>query len=145
VTDSTTGGNSQLRPKHADGVLSVEGEIVPSRGQPGWASLVLVIAPAGVPVDLSRFEGIRIKIRVKKGMISIAANSADITNFDYHSFLLPRKSGGIQELRIPFSDMKRSWSEQIPLNRATVTSISLVAFDLQKSEFAYDVDEIGFY
>jgi len=145
VTDTSTGGSSQLHSTFAQGVLNAEGEIIPGRGQPGWVSLVLLLSPKGEPVDLSKYEGIRLRVRVGKGMLSITANSSEIKNFDFHSTLVARKSGDLQEVRIPFRDMKRAWSEQIPLNRATITSISLVAVDLQKGSFAYDVDEVGFY
>jgi hypothetical protein len=145
VTDSSAGGSSQLRQKFANGVLSAEGEIAPARGQPGWVSLVLLLSPNGQPTDLSKYEGIKVRVRVRKGMLSLTANSSEITNFDFHSSLLSSKGTEFQEVRVPFRDMKRAWSEQIPLNRATITSVSLVAVDLQKGSFAYDIDEIGFY
>lgn len=145
VTDTSTGGTSQIHSTFAQGVLNAQGEIVPGRGQPGWVSLVLLLSPTGEPVDVSKYEGIRLRVRVGKGMLSVTANSSEIKNFDFHSALVTRKPGEIQEVRIPFRDMKRAWSEQIPLNRATITSISLVAVDLQKEPFAYDVDEVGFY
>lgn len=145
VTDSSTGGTSQLRQSYTGGVLTAEGEIAPGRGQPGWVSLVLLLSPQGEAVDLSRYEGIRMRVRVRKGMLSLTANSSEIKNFDFHASLVPRKGNDFQEVRVPFREMKRAWSEQTPLNPATITSISLVAVDLQKSAFAYEVDEVGFY
>jgi len=145
VTDSSTGGTSKLRQTFANGVLTAEGEIVPGRGQPGWVSLVLLLSSGGSPVDLSRYEGIRLRVRVRKGMLSLTANSTEIKNFDFHASLIPRKGDEFHEVRVPFGDMKRAWSEQTPLNPATIASISLVAVDLQKGAFAYDIDEIGFY
>jgi hypothetical protein len=145
VTDSSTGGSSQLRQSVADGVLTAEGEIKPGRGQLGWVSLVLLLSSTGEPVDLSRYEGIRLRVRVRKGMVSLTANSTEIKNFDFHASLVPRKGDEFHEVRVPFRDMKRAWSEQTPLNPATINSISLVAVDLQKGAFAYDIDEVGFY
>jgi hypothetical protein len=55
------------------------------------------------------------------------------------------KRGEFSEVRLPFKDMKRAWSEQIPLNLKTITSVNLVAFGMAKDAFAYEVDEIGFY
>jgi hypothetical protein len=78
-------------------------------------------------------------------MLSLTANSTEIKNFDFHASLIPRKGDEFHEVRVPFGDMKRAWSEQTPLNPATIASISLVAVDLQKGAFAYDIDEIGFY
>lgn len=145
VDDTSVGGKSRLEQTFANGVLSAAGEITPGRGQPGWVNLILLFSPGGEAADLSRFEGIRIKVRVRQGMLSVAANSTEITNFDYHSTVIPRKGDELQEVRIPFRDLKRNWSEQIPLNPATIGSISLVAVGFQPGPFAYDVDEVGFY
>jgi hypothetical protein len=145
VDDSSVGGKSHLKQTFADGMLTAEGDIVPARGQPGWVSLVLLLSATGEPVDLSRFDGVRLRVRVREGVLSITANSTEITNFDYHASVVPAGGEELQEVRLPFSQMKRAWSEQVPLNRATIASISLVAFGLQKGTFAYEVDEIGFY
>ena len=77
---------------------------------------------------------------------SITANSTEVTNFDYHGALVTHRRGeDFQEVRIPFSSMKRTWSEQTPLNPATLASISIVAFDMQPGAFNYEIDEVGFY
>lgn len=145
VTDSTVGGASQLRQSVAKGVFTAEGEIAPPRGQPGWVSVVLLLTPNGAPADLSKYQGIRLRVRTRQGLLSVTANSTEIKNYDYHSAMVPQKPDEYQELRIAFRDMKRAWSEQTPLNPATIASVNLVAFDLQKGVFAFDVDEIGFY
>jgi hypothetical protein len=145
VTDTTAGGASQLHQTSANGVFTAAGEIAPPRGQLGWASMILLLSPTGAPADLSKYQGIKVRVRVREGYLSVTANSSEITNFDYHAAPLPRKPGELQEVRIAFRDMKRGWSEQTPLNLATITSVNLVAYDFQKGAFAYDVDEIGFY
>lgn len=145
VDDSSVGGHSALKQAVKDGVLSAEGEIVPARGQPGWVSMALAVAPTGEAVDLSQYEGVKIRIRVTKGNLSLSANSTDVTNFDYHSFSIGRTGGEFKEVRIPFNAMKRMWSEQTQLNPKTIQSFSLVAADMQKGTFAYDVDEVSFY
>ncbi len=84
--------------------------------------------------------------RVNKGNLSVSANSSEITNFDYHAAQVSRQSDGeFHEVRIPFSQMKRAWSEQTPLNTNTLTSLSLVAFDIQHGAFDFEIDEISFY
>jgi hypothetical protein len=73
-------------------------------------------------------------------------SSAEITNFDFHtSAPIARKPGDFQEVRIPFAAMKRAWSEQTPLDLKAITSVNLVASGMAPGEFAYEVDEIGFY
>lgn len=146
VDDQSAGGQTSTQHSVDGGVLCAKGEILPPRGQPGWASTVLLLDPQGLPRDASAYAGIRLLVRVNKGNLSISANSSEITNFDYHAAQVARQPDNeFHEVRIPFSQMKRAWSEQIPLNTKTLTSLSLVAFDIQKGAFDFEIDEIGFY
>lgn len=146
VNDTVAGGGTATVQSVSEGVLSVTGEIVPARGQPGWASSVLLLDPQGLPRDASTFEGIRLLVKVNKGNLSISANSTDVTNFDYHAAPVTTASDGkFHEVKIPFASMKRAWSEQTPLNTKTISSLSIVAFDVQKGSFDFEVDEVGFY
>lgn len=145
VDDASVGGGSRLAQSFKDGVLSAEAEIAPARGQPGWVSLVLLLNADGKPADLSDYQGIRLRVRVREGMLSVSANSTDVTNYDYHAALVPPKGDTIREVRIAFDDMKRAWSEQTQLDPATIASVSLVAVGFQKGAVAFDVDEVGFY
>lgn len=143
---TTAGGSTTTEQSVSEGILTVKGEIVPPRGQPGWASSVLLLDPNGLPQDASAFEGIRLLVKVEKGNISISANSAEVTNFDYHGApVMARSDGKFHEVKIPFASMKRAWSEQTPLNPKTISSLSIVAFELQKGVFEFEVDEISFY
>jgi hypothetical protein len=146
MNDSVAGGGTTTKQSIVEGVLSFEGEIVPPRGQPGWASTVLLLDPQGLPQDASHFEGIKLLVKVNTGMLSISANSADITNFDFHAAAISVKNdGGFHELKIPFETMKRAWSEQVPLNTSNLVSLSIVAFNMQKGTFDVEVDDLAFY
>ena len=146
IDDTTGGGGTRTQYRVEGGVLSAKGDILPARGQPGWASTVLMLDPEGLPQDASSYEGIRLRVRVNQGNLSISANSSEITNFDYHAAPVVRQSGGkFYEVKIPFTKMKRAWSEQTPLNTKSLVSLSLVAVDLQKGSFDYEVDEVSFY
>ena len=146
LDDTTAGGKTSTEYRVEDGVLFAKGDIQPPRGQPGWASAVLLLDPQGLPVDASQYEGIRLRVRIHKGTLSISANSTEITNYDYHAAVITRQTDGeFHEVRIPFSSMKRAWSEQTPLNTKTIASISLVSFELQKASFDFEVDEVSFY
>ncbi len=145
-TDKDLGSQSQATQTCVNGVLNVEGELVPGRGVPAFISIPLPLAADMQPRDLSAYEGVRLRVKVKKGILTVQVASADIQNFDYHtSGPVAGKRGEFQEVRLPFKDMKRGWSEQTPLNLKTVTSVNLVAFGMAKDAFAYEVDEIGFY
>lgn len=146
ITDSSVGGGSHLEQRVAGGVLIATGEIVPPRGQPGWASLAFLLTPTGAAADLSRYTGIRLKVRMSRGFLSVSANSSEVDNFDYHAATVEPKPGEeFREVRIPFKNMRRAWSAQTKLNPTTITGISLVAVGLQKGKFSYAVDELGFY
>jgi hypothetical protein len=146
INDASIGGTSHLEQSVTDGVLSAKGEIAPARGQPGFVSMVLPLANPGEAMDLSEYEGIRIRVRIGSGTLSISANSNEVQNFDYHTAVVTRSADGdFHEVRIPWSKMRRVWSEQTSLNPATINSLSLVAAHTQKSTFSYEVDEVGFY
>ena len=144
ITDAQLGGASKADIRTEDGILRVEGTIAPGRGQPGFVSMVLILSPDGSPQDLSIYEGIRLRVHVSKGGLQVLAASSKVVNFDYHTTPVPRTKT-FTEIRIPFSDLKRVWSEQTPLDLRTITSVNLVASGMQPGAFAYAVDEIGFY
>lgn len=145
INDASIGGTSSAQTVAQDGVLHVKGQLKPSRGQPAFVSLALLTAPDGSPVDLSAYQGIRLRVSVLKGTLSLQIASTEVQNFDYHSIALSRDGKGLQEIRIPFQDLKRIWSQQTALNLATITSINLVASSLQPGSFAYAIDEVSFY
>lgn len=146
LSDTMAGGQTHTQIKFDAGKMQVVGEIVPLRGQPGWASSVLLLDSQGLPKDLSEYQGIRLKVKVNSGNLSISANSLEVTNFDYHAALVAVKPDGqFHEVKIPFSSMKRTWSEQTELDPKTINSLSLVAFAMQKSNFEFVFDEVSFY
>ncbi len=146
ITDQAMGGTSHADQSVSDGIITVKGELIPGRGSPAFVSLVLPLESKGQPRDRAHYEGVRLRVRVHQGTLSVQVGSADIQNFDYHtSAPLVRKGDGFQEVKVPFKALKRVWSEQTPLNLAAITSVNLVVAGMQKGTFAYQLDEIGFY
>jgi hypothetical protein len=146
IDDKAAGSQSHATKQCADGVLAVEGELVPGRGVPAFISLVSLLSPEGKAQDLSNYTGVRLRVKVTKGILSVQVGSSEITNFDYHtSGPVQAKRGEFQEVRMPFKEMKRGWSEQTPLKLNLITSVNLVSFGLARGPIAYEVDEIGFY
>jgi len=146
IDDKGAGSQSHATLKCDNGILAVEGELVPGRGVPAFMSLVSLLSPDGKPHDLTGFEGVRLRVKATKGILTVQVSSTEVQNFDYHtSAPVVGKRGEFTEVRMPFKDMKRGWSEQTPLNLKSITSINLVSFGLAKDAFAYEVDEIGFY
>jgi hypothetical protein len=146
LNDTLAGGSTTTAQEVVQGIITAKGEIIPPRGQPGWASMVLPLDSQSLPKDASAFEGVRLLIKINSGSMSISANSTEITNFDYHAApITVMADGKFHEVKIPFAAMKRAWSEQTPLNTKTINSLSIVAFGLQKSAFDFAVDEVSFY
>ena len=145
MDDTATGGKSSSTQTITNGVLRSEGNLVPPRGQPAWVSLIELLSPDGSPADISQYEGVRLKIHVEQGMVSLSVNSTDVVNFDYHAAMIEAGGKGMTEVKIPFKNMRRAWSEQTKLNTKAVASLSLVAVCLQPGSFAFEIEEIGFY
>ncbi len=144
--DKDLGSQSQAKQTCANGVLSVEGELVPGRGVPAFISVPLILSADMQAQDLSAYEGVRLRVKVNKGILSVQVASSEVTNFDYHTGgPVAAKRGEFQEVRLAFKDMRRGWSEQTPLNLKTITSVNLVAFGTTRDAFSYEVDEVGFY
>lgn len=144
-TDKDAGSQSQATQRCENGVLLVQGELKPGRGAPAFISIPLLLVPDAQPQDRSAHTGVRLRVKLLQGGLSVQVASADITNFDFHAAPVAAKRGEWAEVRVPFKDLKRAWSEQTPLNTKTVTSVNLVAFGMAPGAFAYEVDEIGFY
>jgi hypothetical protein len=146
ITDKDIGGHSEATQSYKDGVLTVNGDLDPARGKPAFVSLVSMLSSDGLPHDMSKYQGVRLRVKVIKGMLSVQVSSADITNYDYHtSAPITRHPDQFTEVKLPFASMKRAWSEQVPLNLKAITSVNLVAVGMAKDSFAYEIDEIGFY
>lgn len=146
IDDKSAGSQSRATVNCENGVLSVKGELVPGRGVPAFISAVSPLSAGGDPRDLTGYEGVRMLVKVTGGILAVQVGSSEIDNFDYHtSAPIAGKAGEFQEVRIPFKDMKRAWSEQTPLDLKSITSVNLVSFAMARGAFAYEVDEIGFY
>jgi len=145
VDDKSAGSQSHATQRCENGILKVEGELVPGRGAPAFISVPLLLTPDARPQDLSAYEGVRLRVKIVQGVLSLQVASADVQNFDFHSGVVAAKRGDFVEVHLPFKDLKRAWSEQTPLNVKNVTGVNLVSFGMAKGAFAYEVDEIAFY
>lgn len=146
MNDTMVGGKTTAQHQVANGILHIKGDIEPPRGQPGWASTVLLLDPQGLPRDASAYNGIRLRVKVNSGTLSLSANSSEITNFDYHAApVVVQPDGKFHDVKIPFSTMQRAWSAKTELNTSTLNGLSVVAFSLQKASFEYELDQVSFY
>ncbi|HVT72591.1 MAG TPA: CIA30 family protein [Lacunisphaera sp.] len=145
ITDKDAGSQSSATQRCERGILIVEGQLKPGRGAPAFISIPLLLTPDGKPVDVGAFTGVRLRVKLVQGALSVQVSSADIDNFDFHSAPVAATCGEFTEVRLPFADMKRAWSAQTALNTKLATSVNLVAFAMAPAAFGFEVDEIGFY
>jgi hypothetical protein len=146
INDREAGSSSQATQACENGVLIVKGDLLPGRGVPAFISQVSPLSADGKPKDMSGYTGVRLRVKVTKGILCVQIASSEIANYDFHtSAPISGKTGEFQEVSLPFKEMKRAWSEQVALNVKSITSVNLVSFGLAKDAFAYEVDEIGFY
>lgn len=146
INDTVMGGGTKTQQNVNDGKIMLSGEIVPPRGQLGWASTVILMGEEAQSIDASEYNGIRLRIKINTGSVSVSVNSTDVDNFDYHSTVINvAPDGNYHEIDLPFDSLKRSWSEQTQLNTKTINSLSVVAFGLKKTAFDFEIDEISFY
>ena len=146
MNDSVAGGSSESEVTVQSGKMYLTGNLIPPRGQPAWASSILLLDAEGKPMDASGYQGIRLKVKINQGLMSVSANSSEVTNFDYHAAqVLIKADGKFHEVKLPFTSLKRAWSEQTTLDASTLNSLSIVAFAMQQSAYDFVIDEIGFY
>jgi hypothetical protein len=146
VNDKEVGGQSHASQTVGGGAMKVDGALAPGRGMPGFFSIPLLLAPDASPHDATAFEGIKLRVKILKGSLSVQVATTDVQNFDYHSSApLARGAGNFQEVRIPFKSLKRAWSEQTALNLKDVTSVNLVSAGTGASEVGYEITEVSFY
>lgn len=146
IDDRVVGSRSRATQTCTNGVLRVTGDLVPGRGVPAFISQVSLLSADGKPRDLGGYRGVRLRVKVIRGLLCVQVASTAITNFDYHTGTpIAGKGGQWQEVRVPFQDMRRAWSEQVRLDPRTITSVNLVSFGMAPDAFAYEVDDLGFY
>ncbi|MDY6928581.1 MAG: CIA30 family protein [Pseudomonadota bacterium] len=146
MNDTVAGGSSESEVTVQGGKIHLTGNLIPPRGQPAWASSILLLDAKGKPMDASGYQGIRLKVKINQGLMSVSANSAEVENFDYHAApVLIKADGKFHEVKLPFTSLKRAWSEQTTLDASTLNSLSIVAFAMQQSAYDFVIDEIGFY
>lgn len=146
LDDTMAGGKTQFNPRVEQQRLKLSGDIVPPRGQPGWASAVLPLANLGTAFDASQYTGIKLRVKINSGQFSVSANSLDVTNFDYHAApVAVAYDGEFHDVVIPFESLKRAWSAQTTLNTRSLNSISIVAYGLQPTTFEAEIAQVSFY
>src|SRR6266436_3722915 len=79
IDDKTIGSQSQATQKCENGVLTVKGDLVPGRGVPAFISEVSPLSADGKPKDLTGYQGVRLRVKVTKGILYVQVSSSEVT------------------------------------------------------------------
>lgn len=142
--DQAVGGRSTAEVVVAGGMLRVEAAIRPAPGGIGFVELALPLDAAGAPRDVSAFDGVRIRLRVRRGTLALKVQTAEVTNYD-HPAVVISPSDTVQELMLPFSAFGPLWSPPTPWTGRRVLGLALSAGGTETGEVAYEVEEVAFY
>jgi len=144
IRDEAVGGTSTAEVVVRGGALHVEAAIRPAPGGLGFVELALPLDAAEAPRDVSAFDGVRIRLRVRRGTLALKVRTAEVTNYDHPAVVLG-PSETIEELTLPFSEFGPLWSPPIPWTGRRVLGLALSAGGTEASEVAFEVEEIAFY
>lgn len=144
VRDEAVGGTSTAEVAVKDGALHVEAAIRPAPGGLGFVELALPFDAAEAPRDVSAYDGVRVRLRVRRGTLALKVRTAEVTNYDHPAVLLG-PSETIEELTLPFSDFGPLWSPPITWTGRRVLGLALSAGGTEESEIAFEVEKIALY
>jgi len=142
--DSSWGGSSTLTTEHRNGTLHLRGRLSPKPGMPGLAGISLQLDSGGAPFDLTRFDGVKLRIGATGGPVLLKLITDGVKNYDYHAAVIPA-GAKVREVSIPFSKLGQLWSPQIPWSGGDVRGIALWVSGVAPADFDFTVDSIEFY
>lgn len=143
-SDLVLGGQSTISCSYSGATLRVEGHVKPSSQRPGFAGLTLLLDERELPFDVTGFEGLSLRGNMIRGHLFLKLITPRITNFDYHAVPLPTTKH-FREFKFPFSNFRQLWSEPIPWNGHDMVGVSLMVTGFSPLDYAFELDEIGFY
>lgn len=142
--DEVVGGTSTADVLVSGGVLRVEATIRPAPGGIGFIELALPLDESGAPRDVSAFDGVRVRLRVWRGILALKIQTAEVTNHDHPAVLLG-PSEAVLDLMLPFPEFGPLWSPATPWTGRRVLGLALSAGGTEAGEVAYEIEEIAFY
>ncbi|MEM6343834.1 MAG: CIA30 family protein [Bacteroidota bacterium] len=146
LSDQIQGGASSVETNIADGIFKMKGKLQTTQRMPfGWVLISHDFDSNRQPVNISAFEGIKIRYKLNKGNMYVSLSDERITNFDYHAFVLEGGEGW-QEVQIPFSEMGQTFSRPaMEWLGEKIIAINFGASGAQPMEFEMEVDWVVFY
>ncbi len=148
-TDRVMGGisdmQSGIRSDGTDFYLRMSGQ-VSLENNGGFIQVRLMLHPDQIPVDLSRYNGLELKVRGKGNSYYIFLRTRS-TRFPWKFYLapIPGLESEWQTVRIPWTAFKKGdFGTMPPFSPRYVTSLAIVAY---KKAFSAEIEvsEIRFY
>jgi imidazolonepropionase-like amidohydrolase len=141
--DTAWGGSSTMTAESRGGTLHLRGKLVPKPGVPGLAGISLQFDSSSAPVDLSEYDGVKLRIK-SSGPVALKMLTSGVKNYDYHAAAIPASST-VRELTLPFSDFRQLWSAPIPWTGHDVTGIALWVSGMSPTDYDLTIDSIELY
>ncbi|HVZ40540.1 MAG TPA: CIA30 family protein [Candidatus Kapabacteria bacterium] len=142
--DSAWGGSSTLGTEWKQGTLRVHGKLVTRKGAPALAGISLAFDSLGTPFDVTRFKGVRVRVRCAKGPLALKLMTTGVKNYDFHASMIP-VGPSIKQIDIPFSEFHQIWSSPVPWTGRDMRGIAFWASDISNGDFDFTIDSIAFY
>ena len=142
--DTAWGGASTLRTEKQGGMLRVLGTMKAGKGMPGLAGISLQLDSLGTFYDVRGYEGIRLRIKVVKGTLTLKLLTAGVKNYDFHAVAIAKKPG-MQTLELPFATFRQLWSAQIPWSGMDMRGVALWVSGFGAEEYDFTIDSIELY
>lgn len=146
MSDQIQGGASKVAVNIADGVFHTQGQLQTTQKMPyGWVMISRDLKADKQPADISQFEGISIRYKLKQGSMYISMIDERVSNFDYHAFVL-ESGDDWQEVKIPFSALQQNFTRPaMEWVGEKIMGISFGTNGAQPMEFDMEVDWVQFY
>ena len=144
VRDEAAGGNSTIEAAVRGGALHVEAAIRPAPGGLGFVEVALPLDGADAPRDVTAYDGVRVRLRVRHGTLALKVQTAEVTNYDYPAVVL-EPSAVVRELELPFSAFAPLWSPPVEWTGRRVLGLAFSAGGVEPAEVAFEVEELALY
>lgn len=143
--DTAWGGTSTIAIKHLKGTLNVSGTCASGGGRPGLAGISLMFDDKGNAFNLTRFKGVRLRIKSKSSPLQLKLLTSAVTNYDYHAIAIPGNNE-LQTLDLPFTQFEQTWSAPVRWTGKDVRGVALWVSSLSgTASYDFTVDSIELY
>jgi imidazolonepropionase-like amidohydrolase len=146
MSDEIQGGISTASVNVQNGSLKAKGELkIGDRMPYAWTMFNHNFHSNGQAEDLTDFEGLELRYRLKEGTVYVSLNDGRIQNFDYHAAFLATGEDW-QEVKIPFSSLRQNFTQPpVKWNGERILGLAFGSSGQEGGAFELEVDWIRLY